>query len=72
MFAASRIGADGREILVAFNTSTTPLVAQVEVEPASTSFSSLLGKCNTAPDAPGSLMVELPALGYVACLAGAP
>ena len=32
LFAASRIGADGREILVAFNTSTEALVAQVEVE----------------------------------------
>ena len=72
LFAASRIGADGREILVAFNTSTAPLVAQVEVEAGSASFSTLLGRCSAKPDAPGSLRVELPALGYAACLAGAP
>jgi glycosidase len=69
LFAASRIGADGREILVAFNTSLEPVMAQVEVETSSTAFESLIGPCTKAPAAPGSLKVELPPLGFAACAA---
>ncbi len=72
LFAASRIDADGREILVAFNTSMEPVVAQVEVEAKSMTFRSLLGQCAAAAGAPGSVKVELPPLGFVACAAGAP
>lgn len=67
IFAASRIGNDGREILVAFNTSTSKLSANVEIETTTRRFTSLLGECG-APDAPGSVRVELPPLGYLACL----
>jgi glycosidase len=70
-FAASRIGNDGREIVLAFNTSTEPLEMAVEVETSSAAFTSLSGDCPAAPRAPGSLTVKLPPLGYVACL-GAP
>jgi glycosidase len=71
LFAASRIDAQGREILVAFNTSMAPVIAQVEVNSTSTNFTALHGKCPAA-SAPGSLKVELPALAYVACAAMPP
>jgi glycosidase len=71
LFAASRIGADGREILVAFNTSTEALVAQVEVEPNTRSFKALHGTCSDKVSAPGSVLVKLLPLSYVAC-AGMP
>ena len=38
LFAVSRIGSDGREIVVAFNTSMETAVAQIEVEPNSKVF----------------------------------
>jgi hypothetical protein len=69
LFAASRIGSDGREILLVFNTSLSKLSAQVEIEPSTGSFKSLLGECQ-APSAPGSVRVELPPLGYLACVSG--
>jgi glycosidase len=68
LFAASRLGADGREILVAFNTSTEAVVAQVEVEPTTRSFRSLHGPCAPSVDAPGSVQVKLLPLSYVACV----
>jgi hypothetical protein len=67
LFAVSRIGTDGREILLAFNTSTAALVAQVEVEPGMKTFQSLHGACAGKARAPGSLQVKLLPLAYVAC-----
>ncbi len=72
LFAASRFDNTGREIVVAFNTSTTPLVAQVEVDPGMKNVTSLLGRCAATVSAPGSLRVEIPALGYIACAGGTP
>ncbi len=66
LFAASRIGNSGREILVAFNTSTTPLTAQVQIESGTRAFTSLHGDC-PKPNAPGTVKLTLPPLGYVAC-----
>ena len=71
LFAASRIGNDGREILVVFNTSTAPITAQVEIESDTNAFTPLLGQC-PKPDAPGTVKVTVPALGYVACAESAP
>jgi glycosidase len=71
LFAASRIGNDGREILVAFNTSMSPITARVEIEAGTRAFTSLLGEC-AKPDAPGTVQLTIPALGYVACAEGAP
>ena len=70
LFAVSRFdpGTD-REYVVAFNTSTAPLAAQVEVEADSLAFESLYGACQPAPTAPGSLRVELPPLGLIVCAA---
>ena len=66
LFAASRIGNGGREILVAFNTSTAPITAQVEIESDTREFTPLQGEC-PKPDAPGTVKLMVPALGYVAC-----
>jgi len=71
LFAASRIGVDGREILVAFNTSTAPITANVETEPGTRAFTALVGDC-PAPGAPGSVNLTVPPLGYVACAEAAP
>jgi len=71
LFAVSRIDPDdGHEVLIAFNTATTPLSAQVEVNVASTHFVTLAGTCPVAADAPGSMRIALPALGYAVCEAG--
>jgi glycosidase len=72
LFAVSRFGADGREILIAFNTAATPLVAQVEVEAGTSKFESRLGECAAEASAPGSVQVKLPAFGYLVCLGNAP
>jgi glycosidase len=72
LFAASRLGNDGREIVVAFNTSTEITMAQIEVEPASRAFKSLHGDCAASVSAPGSLRVEVPPLSYVVCEGAAP
>lgn len=75
LFAVSRFDpADGREYLIAFNTSTAPVAMQVTVETRSQRFVTLQGACAAAASAPGSLRVELPPLGFAVCRAegGAP
>jgi glycosidase len=71
IFAASRIGGDGREILVAFNTSNAPITAQVEIGVTTRAFTALRGDC-PAPNAPGTVKLQLPPLGYVACVESEP
>ncbi|HEU4593329.1 MAG TPA: alpha-amylase family glycosyl hydrolase [Steroidobacteraceae bacterium] len=71
LFAASRIGNQGREILMAFNTSTAALTARVQIETTTTAFTSIEGDC-PKPDAPGSVQLTLPPLGYVACAQARP
>jgi glycosidase len=68
LFAVSRIDPEtGRELLIAFNTATTPFSGNVEVDPASSAFASLVGDCPARPTAPGALALTLPALGYLVC-----
>jgi hypothetical protein len=70
LFAVSRIDPQtGREILVAFNTSTEPLQANVEVDPRTRAFRALKGTCAPVPTAPGSYKVRLEPLSYVVCAA---
>jgi glycosidase len=71
LFAASRIGNQGREVLVAFNTSTTPVTARVQIETTTAAFTSITGDC-PKPDAPGSVQLTVPPLGYVACAEARP
>jgi len=68
LFAVSRIDPDtGREIVIAFNTSTAPLKAQVEVDARSSRFEALHGACDATPRAPGSYHVSLKPLDFVVC-----
>jgi neopullulanase len=73
LFAVSRLDpASGREIVIAFNTSTQPLNAVMEIDPASGRFHSLHGRCEADPLAPGSLRVSLTALDFIVCAAADP
>jgi glycosidase len=70
LFALSRFEpGTGREVLLAYNTSTEPLRQQVLVNVASRHFRSLHGQCAADASAPGSVTVELPPLGFVVCKA---
>jgi glycosidase len=71
LFAVSRIGGDGREILLAFNTSNAAITAQVEIDTATPAFTALHGEC-AIPNAPGTVKVRLPPLGFLACVEAAP
>jgi glycosidase len=70
LFAVSRIDPDnGREILIAFNTSLTALSAQVLIDSASRRFVALHGKCEAESSAPGSYHVVVAPLDFVVCAA---
>ncbi len=66
LLAFSRI-LDGREVLVALNTSKEPVTANVQVEVGSNTFSALAGACPARSSAPGSVRLTLPPLGYAIC-----
>jgi glycosidase len=67
LFAVSRTTGAG-ETLVVFNTATTPIAAQVEVDATSAAWRSVHGSCATAPTAPGSYRVEIGPLDYMICV----
>ena len=68
LFALSRFDpASGREMLLLFNTSTAPLEQNVRVQTRSAHFTTLAGACPAAAQAPGSVRVSLPPLGYGVC-----
>ncbi len=68
LFAVSRFDpTDGREMLLVFNTSTEPIQQNVRVETRSKEFEVLAGECPLTAQAPGSVQIELPALGYAVC-----
>ncbi len=70
LFAVTRADPEtGREVLIAFNTSTKPVSANVEVAVMSASFSALHGQCSPRAAAPGSVAVTIPALDFVICSA---
>jgi glycosidase len=70
LYAASRIDPQtGAEVVVAFNTSTTAVTGRIPVLPRSQLFETLAGRCAAAADAPGSLSINLPPLGYAVCAA---
>ena len=54
-------------MLFLFNTSMEPLRQNVRVEVRSTSFDALAGTCPAQAQAPGSVNVALPPLGYAVC-----
>jgi glycosidase len=68
LFAVSRFDpADGHEVLVVFNTSMQAIEQNVRVETKSSQFTVLAGICPTSAVAPGSVRVNVPALGYAVC-----
>ena len=68
LFALSRFEpGTGREMLLLFNTSTQTIRQHVRVETRSREFETLAGSCPATADAPGSVRVELPALGHAVC-----
>ena len=70
LFAASRFDPKtGQEVVLAFNTSNQPVTQRIAVEPRSLTFKPLAGQCALNADAPGSLTITLPALGYAVCAA---
>ena len=70
LFVISRFEpATGREVVVAYNTSTTMQSALVPVTARSLAFSPLAGQCSLTADAPGSFRVTLPPLGFAICAA---
>jgi glycosidase len=71
LFAVSRIDpASGRELLIAFNTSTTPITRNVEVSTSSVNFQPLHGACRAKSTAPGSYSVTIAPLDFILCAAG--
>jgi glycosidase len=70
LFAVSRFDpASGREVLLAFNTGTTAIDVNVEVESQSLEFRTLAGSCPAKASAPGSVRLSLPPLSYAVCAA---
>jgi glycosidase len=68
LFAVSRFEpGTGREMLLLFNTSTSPIRQNVRVETRSSRFETLAGSCPQAASAPGSVAIELPPLGFSVC-----
>jgi len=67
----SRLDPDsGREIVVAFNTSTDPAAAAFPVEQESAQFKALHGRCAPEASVPGRYTVTLAPLDFVICAAG--
>ncbi|MEP6886101.1 MAG: alpha-amylase family glycosyl hydrolase [Gammaproteobacteria bacterium] len=76
LFAVSRFDSRGAaqanaEVLIAFNTSTRAINAQVEVDPHSQRFHGLHGTCAAQTAAPGSYPVHIAALDYIICASAA-
>jgi glycosidase len=70
LFALSRRApSGGGETLAVFNTGTTPLTANVQVDYDSRNWTSLHGACRPAASAPGSYKVEIAPLDFVVCKA---
>jgi glycosidase len=58
---------DGREVLVAINTSTQPISQNVAVSVDADRFVALAGRCPARASAPGSMRITLAPLGYAIC-----
>jgi neopullulanase len=68
LFAVSRFDpSTGREMLLLFNTSASPVEQNVAVEVRSAQWDTLAGNCSATASAPGSVRVSVAALGYAVC-----
>ena len=71
LFAVSRLDpTTGREVLMAFNTSTASITRNVEVSTSSVNFQSLYGVCGAKAAAPGRYSVTIAPLDFIVCAAG--
>ena len=72
LFALSRRApSGGGETLVAFNTSSRPISANVQVDANSMTWQALHGLCAPRATAPGSVRVEIAPFDYILCKATA-
>ncbi len=72
LFSVSRFDPDtGAEYLIAFNTSNAPLTTRSRIGYEARSLETLAGRCPTTVDAPGSVLLDLPAFGWAVCKADA-
>ncbi|ADL02211.1 alpha-amylase family glycosyl hydrolase [Brevundimonas subvibrioides] len=62
-----RIDAMPGETLIIYNTSAASITANIEIDAASTRWSTARGECPAAASAPGSLRVTVPAFDYLIC-----
>ena len=70
LFALSRFDpTSGREMLLLFNTSAAAIRQNVRVETRSNRFDALAGSCPQTASAPGTVAIDLPALGFAVCYA---
>ncbi|WP_260580661.1 alpha-amylase family glycosyl hydrolase [Sphingopyxis sp. PET50] len=70
LLAVSRFDPDsGREVVLAYNMSATPLSAAIAIDMKSARFTALYGDCPATLAAPGSLHLSLPAFGTAICQA---
>ncbi|GAA4781145.1 alpha-amylase family glycosyl hydrolase [Stakelama sediminis] len=69
LLAYTRGADDGHEILVAMNTSTSPITRDVTIGVSDARFTTLAGFCPAVAAAPGSVTISLPPLGYAICQA---
>ena len=68
LFAVSRFNpGNGDETLLLFNSSTVAIDQNVRVETRSAAFTADVGTCAVTAQAPGSVRVTLPSLGYAVC-----
>ncbi|MCZ8171177.1 MAG: alpha-amylase family glycosyl hydrolase, partial [Brevundimonas sp.] len=70
LYAVSRIDPEtAQEVVLAFNTANAPVSQRIAIEPRSLTFKPLAGQCALSADAPGSVTITLPPLGYAICAA---
>jgi glycosidase len=68
LFSVSRFDpVSGTEYFIAFNTSDKPIAMQSVIGVSAASLETLYGRCPAQVSAPGSVTVELPALGSMVC-----
>lgn len=68
VFVFSRMDYDtGTEIVVAINAETQAKTVNIAVDGRASEFSSLLGDCKTAVNAPASYQLTIPALDLIVC-----
>jgi len=68
LFTVQRTDPDsGQRVLIAYNTSSEPIVRDVELDYRTRGLVALAGRCPASVTAPGSVRLELPAFGWAVC-----